>query len=65
MTELDIQGMTCQHCKAAVEEALTGVAGVVSAEVDLAKASAVVTGDVAVERLIEAVQGEGFEARAA
>ena len=32
---LKVEGMSCGHCKAAVEKALKGIAGVQGAEVDL------------------------------
>jgi 3-oxoacyl-(acyl-carrier-protein) synthase/DNA-binding FrmR family transcriptional regulator/copper chaperone CopZ len=35
MTRLDVQGMTCSHCSAAVQRALEAVPGVESATVDL------------------------------
>ena len=42
---LSIRGMTCGHCKAAVEQALRALEGVSGAEVDLASGSAVVRCD--------------------
>lgn len=33
---LTVEGMSCQHCKNAVEKAVRGLPGVLSAEVDLA-----------------------------
>ncbi|MCL6638360.1 MAG: copper ion binding protein [Firmicutes bacterium] len=33
---LKVEGMSCSHCKAAVEKALKGVPGVQGADVDLA-----------------------------
>jgi len=45
-TVLHIKGMSCEHCVQHVKEALEGVAGVSSAEVNLKKKSArVVHGD--------------------
>lgn len=62
-TELKIEGMSCGHCVKAVKEALEGVAGVVSAEVDLDKASATVeSSGVAASALIAAVEEEGYHA---
>ena len=40
---MHIEGMNCNHCKKAVEEALRSVAGVASAQVDLDKQAAEVT----------------------
>ena len=62
MTELKIEGMTCGHCTAAVKKALEGVAGVASAEVDLATGRARVAGNADVAILVTAVQDEGYQA---
>ena len=40
---LKVEGMMCNHCKAAVEKALNGVDGVVSTEVNLEQKTAAVT----------------------
>lgn len=34
-TVLTVEGMTCGHCKSAVEKAVRGLPGVLAAEVDL------------------------------
>ena len=65
MIELNVSGMTCGHCKAAVEKALMGVAGVERAEVDLEAGTARVQGDAAPGALIEAVKEEGYGAELA
>ena len=62
MTELTITGMTCGHCSAAVKKALEKVAGVASADVDLAAGRAKVAGSAPVAALIAAVQDEGYQA---
>ena len=62
--ELKIGGMTCGHCKSAVEEALKDVNGVTEVVVDLENAKALVSGDVDVQVLIAAVVEEGYEASA-
>lgn len=64
MTELTIQGMTCGHCKKAVEDALTSVAGVTKVEVDLDTGSASVEGG-SLDAMIAAVAEEGYTASAA
>lgn len=51
---LSIEGMMCAHCAAHVEKALNALPGVTAA-VDLAGSSAVVTGDVSDEALKKAV----------
>ncbi len=58
-----IEGMKCMHCKASVEKALKGVAGVTEAEVDLeAKTARIITEtDVADDILMAAVKDKGFE----
>lgn len=62
MIELKIEGMSCGHCKAAVEKALTGVQGVDRFEVNLEGGSAVVEGSATVEDLIAAIADAGYEA---
>jgi copper chaperone len=67
-TRLRIEGMTCGHCKAAVENALRGQAGVRSATVDLQAGAAEVQheeGGVDAGRLVAAVREEGYEAAVA
>jgi copper chaperone len=62
MINLKIEGMSCNHCKATVEKALRSVPGVVRAEVSLEQGRATVEGEAPVERLLEAVREEGYEA---
>ena len=61
MTELDIQGMTCGHCKKAVEEALSSVDGVTHVDVDLDAGTAKVEGG-SLDAMIAAVSEEGYTA---
>lgn len=61
MTELAIQGMTCGHCKKAVEEALASVDGVTKVEVDLDAGRASVEGG-SLDAMIAAVTEEGYAA---
>ncbi len=56
---LSIEGMMCAHCAAHVEKALNALPGVTAA-VDLAGSSAVVTGDVSDEALKKAVAYAGY-----
>ncbi|CUH94691.1 hypothetical protein P22_0757 [Propionispora sp. 2/2-37] len=58
---IKIDGMSCGHCKAAVEKALRDVAGVITAEVDLGKKQAVVTGAAALSDLRAAVEDAGYD----
>ena len=65
---LNIEGMSCGHCKAAVENALRGQQGVRSATVDLEGGSAQVEYDpsaVSVDQLTAAVAEAGYTADAA
>lgn len=62
MTRLDVQGMTCGHCSAAVKRALEAVPGVESASVDLEAGSATVAGSAPVDALLKAVADEGYSA---
>ena len=62
---LKVSGMTCGHCRAAVEKALAGSPGVRNATVLLESGAAEVEfeeGAVAPEQLVEAVRGSGYEA---
>lgn len=61
-TELRITGMTCGHCVASVTKALKAVPGVSSAEVSLEEGRAVVLGTADQKQLLQAVQGQGYEA---
>jgi copper chaperone len=61
--ELDITGMTCDHCVNAVTGALKEVEGVSDAVVSLDEKRATVTADtVDIGALIAAVEEEGYEA---
>lgn len=63
MTELKIEGMTCGHCKKAVEQALAAVPGVEQVvEVSLEKGSARIDGTADPRALIAAVEEEGYKA---
>ena len=61
--ELRIEGMSCEHCVAAVRKALQAVPGVTGVEVDLPSGKAMVELDpglVTVEKLVAAVDEEGY-----
>ena len=62
-TVLQVEGMMCGHCKAHVEKALLAVPGVESAEADLGKKTATVTGSADRAALIAAVKEAGYEAK--
>jgi copper chaperone len=64
--ELNVTGMSCGHCKAAVEGALRKVSGVKAVQVSLEQGKAQVEGDqVEVQALIAAVIEEGYDAKVA
>ena len=59
---LSIEGMSCDHCVVHVRNALTGVAGVESAVVDLFENRAVVTGSSFEDSALKAAVAEaGYE----
>ncbi|MEO9255303.1 MAG: heavy metal-associated domain-containing protein [Tepidiformaceae bacterium] len=61
--ELNITGMTCEHCVKSVTNALKEVPGVADARVNLETNSAVVEGEnFDTNALIAAVEEEGYEA---
>lgn len=60
---LKVQGMSCNHCKMAVEKALKNLPGVSGAEVDLAAAIVKVTydpGSVDREKIAGAIDRAGY-----
>lgn len=64
MIKLKIEGMTCNHCVQAVNQALTGVAGVDRVvEVNLERGEAVVEGIPELADVLTAVEEEGYSAR--
>jgi copper chaperone len=59
--QIKIEGMTCGHCTAAVEKALSCVPGVEKVvDVSLATGVATVEGSVAVDALTTAVKDAGY-----
>jgi copper ion binding protein len=65
--QLSVGGMSCGHCVATVESALTVVQGVHSVAVDLGAGRATVQADDAVNEkaLVQAVERSGYQAAAA
>lgn len=57
---IHIEGMSCGHCSARVEDALNKLPGI-SATVDLAAKTATVTGDAADDTLVRTVTDAGYE----
>jgi copper chaperone CopZ len=63
-TSLEITGMTCGHCVAAVNKALTRLEGVSAATVEMGRATVTHDPHVATAAaVIDAVENEGYEAR--
>lgn len=61
---ITVEGMTCGHCKSAVEKAVRGLPGVLSAEVDLAAKTLQVEFDAhksSLAQIKQAVEDVGFE----
>lgn len=60
---LIVEGMSCGHCKNAVEKAVSALAGVVLAEVNLAEKTLAVEFDndkVTLDKIKETVDEEGY-----
>lgn len=56
-----VEGMHCNHCKAAVENAVTAVKGVTAAQVNLGAKTVTVTGTADADAVRKAVEQAGFE----
>lgn len=61
-TQLNIEGMTCDHCVKAVKGALERTPGVDKAVVDLGAGRATVEGAAEVQQMLRAVEEEGYRA---
>jgi copper chaperone len=62
--KLNVKGMSCNHCKNAVEKAVRGLPGVMAAEVDLAAGLLTVDLDSAkttITEIKQAVEEAGYE----
>ena len=57
---LKIEGMSCAHCSARVEQALNALDGV-TASVELKKKRAIVVGDASDDVLVKAVEDAGYK----
>jgi copper chaperone len=60
-TIMQIAGMSCNHCKMAVEKALQAVPGVEKVQVDLEKKQAVIEGKANRQELVKAIEETGYE----
>ena len=62
MLELNVEGLTCDHCLRAVKEAVRSVAPQAAVAIDLASGAVRVAGDaLPVERVIAAIEEEGYK----
>lgn len=63
MIELKIEGMSCGHCRQAVERALVAVPGVDRVvEVSVERGAARIEGSADARALIAAIEAEGYKA---
>ncbi|GAB6180555.1 copper chaperone CopZ [Desulfotomaculum defluvii] len=58
---LKVEGMSCGHCKAAVEKALRALSGVEDVKVDLEQKEVTVTGSAPKEELSKAIEEAGYD----
>lgn len=61
-TEINVTGMSCQHCVGAVTRALEAVPGVTAVEVDLDTGLARVQGEADPAALVRAISEAGYGA---
>jgi copper chaperone CopZ len=59
-TILKLDGLSCEHCQKAVENALQEVAGVTAVRVELARQEVRVAGSATVPELSKAVEAAGY-----
>ena len=62
-TTIHVEGMMCNHCKMAVEKAVSGVPGVTGAEVDLAAKSVSFEGQADLAAVKKAITDAGYEVK--
>jgi copper chaperone len=58
--QLHVQGMTCAHCVRSVTRALQAVDPAASVDVDLASGEVTVSGQIARDAAISAIEAEGY-----
>jgi len=56
-----VPGVSCEHCKSAIEGEVSGVAGVARVEVDVAAKTVRVVGDAADDALRSAIDRAGYD----
>ena len=57
----DVRGMSCGHCRAAVEGEVGALAGVTGVHVDLAANTVTVAGTAPTAQIVEAIVEAGYE----
>jgi copper chaperone len=60
--EINVGGMSCEHCVAAVGKAVRSVPGVTEARVDLKTGTVLVEGSFDQAQVIAAIKSAGYEA---
>lgn len=65
MTTLSIPDMSCNHCKATVEQAITALDPAAVLQFDMAARTVAVTSAAALEAMKTALKAAGYEATAA
>lgn len=63
-TNFKIEGMACNHCRMAVEKAISTVDGVENVVVSLADHMATVEGDYDIAAVVKAITDAGFDVKA-
>lgn len=56
-----VGGMECNHCKAAVETAISNIDGIKSVTADITNQTVVIEGEVAENDIRQAVENAGFK----
>ncbi len=65
-TILNVEGMSCGHCVAAVNKAVGALAGVANVEVSLQEKTAIVEYDAAIvtlDEIKEAIEDQGYDVK--
>jgi hypothetical protein len=60
-TVIIVQGMTCNHCKSNVENALQSIKGIKKAEADITSGEVMIEGDVNEKKIKKAIDNIGYE----
>ncbi len=61
ITKISVQGMSCNHCKMNVEKNLAKIQGVKTINVDLAKNTVLIEGDVDMQLIAQTINELGYE----